>query len=233
MNFLTCDQVAEFKGKLEITDFSKVVKKIANIYPKNLIIVENTGGYGTTILEDLRNDEKLSYSIFGENRSISTNRNSSRRRSSSQTRFIPGLNTNAKTRPLIIEALYSYVRQDPTIIKSERLALELANLSSSTKRIEAAPGYHDDLAFAFAFCCYVRKYHEDFISSEMYSTSDKYNVIELGNLSKEVALMNGVDPLQHMYGKAEYEEEFYEQLEKQMNNPSKPIPDITKFIRRS
>ncbi len=39
-----------------------------------------------------------------------------------------GLSNNMKTRPLMIDALYSYINQFPQMVKSKRLALELVGL---------------------------------------------------------------------------------------------------------
>ena len=73
--------------------------------------------------------------------------------------LVPGLSNNAKTRPLMIDALYSYITEFPESVKSERLALELTGLvSKASGRVEADTGCHDDLALATACCMYVRKY---------------------------------------------------------------------------
>ena len=73
--------------------------------------------------------------------------------------YVPGISTNAKTRPLMIDALYSYMTQFPESVKSQRLALELTGLvSKSSGKVEADSGCHDDIALSAAVCMYVRKY---------------------------------------------------------------------------
>jgi hypothetical protein len=80
----------------------------------------------------------------------------------------PGLSTNSKTRPLMIDALYSYITQFPEIVKSNRLALELTGLVSKTNgRVEADRGCRDDLALSTAVCFYVRKYDPPMLISSM------------------------------------------------------------------
>ena len=73
--------------------------------------------------------------------------------------LVPGLQTTAKTRPLIIDALYSIITEFPEIIKSQRLVLELIGLiSKPSGRVEADVGCHDDLALSAGLCFYVHKY---------------------------------------------------------------------------
>jgi len=73
--------------------------------------------------------------------------------------LVPGLQTTAKTRPLIIDALYSIITEFPEIIKSKRLVLELIGLiSKPSGRVEADVGCHDDLALSAGLCFYVHKY---------------------------------------------------------------------------
>ncbi len=159
MDFETTEQTMEYKVKSEPKMFAKVVKIVAKLAPKNIIVVENTGGYGLTILNELQFDEEIEYNIFGETRRLGTKR-----------QFKPGLSTDTKTRPLILDALFEYVQNDPSIVKSEALALELLNLSDKGNKIEASDNGNDDLCMAFGFCCYVRKYKKDVIVSDIDSS---------------------------------------------------------------
>jgi hypothetical protein len=98
--------------------------------------------------------------------------------------FVPGLSTNAKTRPLMIDALYSYMTQFPESVKSNRLALELTGLvSKSNGKVEADTGCSDDIALSAAVCMYVRKYDPPLmIDSKRY-----------GNLSEEMKDIIGMN----------------------------------------
>lgn len=150
-DYITMNQIMEFKGKLSVTKFSEIVKLIAKMVPHNIIIVENNS-YGNQVVESLRFDENYTFNIFGEMKGKSPN----------QT-FVPGLNTNSKTRPLILDALFHYINDDPGIIKSERLALELLTLTDKKGRIEAESGLNDDLCLSFGFICYARRYATNLI----------------------------------------------------------------------
>jgi len=142
-DYQTLEQVWEYQGKLKILDFVKIVQVVARSYP-GIIVVESTGGYGNQVLEQLGISE-LSTMLYKETRGPQT--------------IVPGLSNNAKTRPLMIDALYSYINQYPESVRSKRLALELTGLvSKKSGKIEADIGCHDDLALATACCFYVRKY---------------------------------------------------------------------------
>jgi len=141
-DYETMDQVWEYRGKLKVLDFVQVVKAAVTLYPGTLVVEANS--YGNQVVEHIDASEHATW-LYKEKRGENT--------------FVPGLSTTAKTRPLMIDALYSYVTQYPESIKSERLALELTSLvSKSNGKIEADSGCHDDLALSAALCYYVRKY---------------------------------------------------------------------------
>jgi len=140
-DYITLEQVAEYQGKCKVMDFVKVVKALASQYQGTIVVESNS--YGNQIVEDLNNSE-FSHMLYREKRINKT---------------VPGLSTNAKTRPLMIDALYSFVMENPECIKSKRLVLELVGLiSKPSGRVEADVGCHDDLVLSMACCAYVRKY---------------------------------------------------------------------------
>ena len=149
----TLDHVLEFKGKLPVKEFAKIVKLCARLIPHNILIVENNS-YGNQVIEELQYDEEISYNIFGEWKGEGDKKT-----------FTVGLNTNARTRPLILDAMFTYVNENPEFIKSERLALELLGLSNKRNRIEADAGGNDDLAMSYAFICYARHYCNDLLGN--------------------------------------------------------------------
>lgn len=159
-DFETLEQVWEYQGKCKVLDFVKVVKVAANQYPGVIIVESNS--YGNQVVEDLNSGE-FGHLLFKEKRGVNT--------------FVPGLSTNSKTRPLMIDALYSYMTQYPESVKSERLALELTGLiTKSNGKVEADSGCRDDLALSAAICFYVRKYDPPLLLN-----SQKY-----ANISSEV-----------------------------------------------
>lgn len=141
-DYETLEQVAEYQGKCKVLDYVKVIKVVASQYPGTIVVESNS--YGNQVVEQLNNSE-FAFMIYKERRGKQT--------------VLPGLSTNSKTRPLMIDSLYSYITQYPECVKSERLALELTGLVTKTNgRVEADTGCHDDLALATSCVFYVRKY---------------------------------------------------------------------------
>ncbi len=141
-DYESMDQVWEYRGKLKVMEFIEVVKAAASLYEGTIVVESNS--YGNQVLEHINNSQYAS-NLYKEKRGEKT--------------WVPGLSNTSKTRPLMIDALYSYVTQYPESIKSERLALELTSLVSKTNgRIEADTGCHDDIAISASLCYYVRKY---------------------------------------------------------------------------
>jgi len=141
-DYETLEQVWEYQGKCKVLDFIKVVQVAAREYPG--IIVVESNSYGNQVVEHLGRSE-FSSMLYREKRGENVT--------------VPGLSNNLKTRPLMIDALYSYMTEFPENVKSERLALELTGLvSKKNGKIEADTGCQDDIALSAACCFYVRKY---------------------------------------------------------------------------
>ena len=141
-DYETLEQVWEYQGKCKVLDFIKVVQIAGREYPG--IIVVESNSYGNQVVEHLDRSE-FSSMLYREKRGENVT--------------LPGLSTNLKTRPLMIDALYSYMTEFPENVKSERLALELTGLvSKKNGKIEADIDCQDDIALATACCFYVRKY---------------------------------------------------------------------------
>jgi hypothetical protein len=170
IDFETCEQIAEYVGKLEILKFTQIVKDIAIMFPNNLLIIENTGGFGLAILNILNNDDS-NFNIYGETRMTGVG-------TKKRMKFVAGITTSSKTRPLIIESMYDHVKSNLDLIKSPRLASELLALTNKNGKVQASVGNTDDLVMAFAFCFYVRKY-----SPESYQDI-------LGNLKKGQSMVD-------------------------------------------
>lgn len=141
-DYETLDQVWEYQTKCQVLDFVKVVKYACSLYPGTLVVENNS--YGNQVCEEINNSEHM-IMMYKEKRG--------------ENKVASGLSNNAKTRPLMIDALYTYVTQYPQMVKSKRTALELIGLvSNKNGKVEADQGCHDDLALTLSFAMYVRKY---------------------------------------------------------------------------
>jgi hypothetical protein len=167
-DYQTLEQVWEYQGKLKVLEFVKIVQIVARSYPGVVVVESNS--YGNQVLEQVGITD-LSTMLYKETRGPQT--------------IVPGLSNNAKTRPLMIDALYSYINQFPESVRSKRLALELTGLvSKKSGKIEADTGCNDDLALATACCFYVRKYDPPvLIDTERFAnaTKDMAGVIGFNN----------------------------------------------------
>lgn len=173
-DYQTLEQVWEYVGKCKVKDFTKVVKVACSLYRNNTLIIESNS-YGNQVVEEISESPDFSLMLYKEKRG--------------ETKFVDGLSTNAKTRPLMIDALYSFVTQFPEIIKSERLALELSGLiSKKNGRVEADASMHDDLAMSCAMCMYVKKYDSARLMIEVSNEPNEQSV----ELTKIVDLNNDI-----------------------------------------
>ena len=66
LDYMTMEQIMEYRGKVNVKEFRQVIKLVESMIPKNLLVIENSGGYGLTILEELIDDNRKHYNIFYE-----------------------------------------------------------------------------------------------------------------------------------------------------------------------
>lgn len=175
-DYETMEQVADYKGKLPVLQFGRLILKLMAKY-KGLWIVENNS-YGKTIVEMIC-ETPQKHQLYSSTKSTTRRRSLFNKKGPPPPQVTYGLSTNTKTRPLIIESLFSFVVDFPETIKSPRLMLELIGLEEKNGKIE---GSSDDLAMAAGFCYYVRYYDPPFrshMSSEF--VDDLANVINMNN----------------------------------------------------
>jgi len=155
-DYETVQQVWEYQGKLPVKDFVQVVKVACSQYPGTLVVESNS--YGNQVVEEIRSSQYAPM-LYSETRG---------------NKKVPGLSTNTKTRPLMIDALYSYITDYPDSVKSQRLILELVGLvSKPSGKVEGDTGSSDDLALSSAVAFYVRKWDPPLMidSSRFYGES--------------------------------------------------------------
>ena len=173
-------------------------------------------------IEELNTDENRRYNLFGE----------WKRKSQKKGDFVVGINTNIKTRPLIIDALFTYVTEETECIESERLAYELLSLTSKRNKIEADTGCTDDLVMSYAFTCYVRHYCNQLLGNTdsvegMDGSESKLDVTHL------ISSFNEKDsPLKTSYKKDKYDifkQELEKYICKNIGTKLKGTIDVTKL----
>lgn len=153
IDYMDCEQVAELSVKCRVDEFCPMIEKVATMYPNHLIIPE-ANSFGNQVYEYLTR-QGGTFNLY-QSKERSPILNSAAR---NKYKFRYGIYTNPKNRPLIIDALYTAVTENPSCIKSRRAILELISLvNDNNGKIQAEEGEHDDLSMALAFCFYVREY---------------------------------------------------------------------------
>ena len=144
MEYQSFKQVAEYKGKLTVTEFIEVIKDCIDLYPSSILIPESNS-VGTQVVEAFTLDQKYKNHLYYP--------------MEKDGKIKYGFLTTSKTRQPLFNAIYDYLTEDPDCVRSEMLSLELSALvETKPGRIEANVGFHDDLVMGFGFCCYVRMY---------------------------------------------------------------------------
>jgi len=140
-------QVGEFFGRLGMMyKLSDLVREVCiEIYKRSngriIICIENN--FEKSIIENLLLNESFHFEpyIYKE-----------------PDKDVYGVNTNIRTRDLIISEAYSLISEDPKCITSKELISEISSLEQRANgRIEASRGFHDDCFMAMAICAYVRR----------------------------------------------------------------------------
>ena len=143
---VTCEQVAEFySNTCPPYNFAQIVAMLGRQYNNALIVVEDNGGYGTSVLERLQHD--FNYENLFES-SQGTNKNPK-----------PGIKTTLSNRPKFIEGIQTKLINKGISIKSPRFVKELKGFiwNAQTKRAEATKGFHDDAIMAMCLALYARE----------------------------------------------------------------------------
>lgn len=153
IDYIDCEQVAELSFKGRVDDFCPLIAKVATIYPNHLIIPE-ANSFGNQVCEYLTKQSN-NFNLYQSKQRTDILNSPAR----NKLKYRYGIYTNPKNRPLIIDALYTAVTEDPTCIKSRNAILELIGLvNDKNGKIQAEEGEHDDLSMALAFCFYIREY---------------------------------------------------------------------------
>ncbi|MCK5015750.1 MAG: hypothetical protein KAS32_01650, partial [Candidatus Peribacteraceae bacterium] len=208
-DYKSMNQIMEFRGKLAVKKFASVVKSIAKMLPHNIIVVENNS-YGNQVIEELLYDEDFHYNLFGTYKPGKMG----------SKVFVPGLNTNVQTRPLIADAVYHYILNHPECVKSVRLASELMTLTDKANKIEAEAGSNDDLAMSLGFICYVRQWENDILGdTEPVDDRDEAATVYAPNATGAIVGYNDPQtPLHHAYKEAESFGMFKKEMERYIVN---------------
>lgn len=190
MDTLEIDASARIKvGKIK--NVAKVIEFIFNTIYSNALIVIEKNNFGQAIIEELmETNSRIKRRIFYSYGSKSDRQIRNLTNLTREDSKVYGIQTDKSSRPKMIQALKSYVENNPEKLKSPELISELSSLqerkSSSSKelRVEAAPGRHDDMVMALAFILYLLEYKDkDLARFRKYSKEMIQNIKKITSLN--------------------------------------------------
>lgn len=157
LNLDTMKQVAEYRGLIDTKEFAKWLVSMSTHYNNALLVVENNNiGYSTlqSILDLGYKNIFWSYKnvdYVDEETQLPKNYDTE-----DKSKMVPGFTTTSRNRPLMIEKLQDYLRDNSLIVRSKRLINELDTFVWINGRAQAQRSYNDDLVMAIAIGCWVR-----------------------------------------------------------------------------
>lgn len=173
----TVEQVAEYQAKVSPTDFAREIVIHGYMYNEALLVIENNG-LSLAVVEPVVNSNypNLYYTTKG---GIELFYNEfTKRYMNSDT--VPGFTMSARIRPMVINKLQEYFRQNSVIIRSSRTITELNTFIWTNNKAQADNGCHDDLVIPLATALFVRDTHAEFMQ-----TYDESTRLILGNMQKK------------------------------------------------
>lgn len=159
----TCEQVAEYKGFIDTTQYGHLLINVATEYNNALLVVEREGvGYSvlqTIIDSNHHNGYSNLYYMSKDRQVVGVERDVMRYLEKEQNPMVPGWSTTHKSRPAIINLLDTYMREGQEgsfLIHSKRFIEELRTFVWTNGKAIAMEGQNDDLVLAMSIGLWVR-----------------------------------------------------------------------------
>lgn len=149
-------QVAEYKGKITTKDFGNLMVSLATQYNDALLIPDNSSIGWSAIQQVIDRGYKNLFYMSADLHYIDVENQMVNKNVISEKNLKPGFTISMRTRPLIIEKIQSYMRENSIIIRSSRTLSEFETFIWKNGRAEALQGYNDDLVMALGIGLWVR-----------------------------------------------------------------------------
>jgi intein/homing endonuclease len=161
--------VCDFKAKLPIEEFARILIRIGNYYNTALLGIENNTGYGLLAIKKVL---ETGYPNIYQTLDMG----------SGKVRKTLGWTTSVKTRPYMIQELVEAINMYHIGITNRRLVDELVTFIWNNDKAEAMTGYNDDLVIATCIGWQMRKFaSSDVMSLEpiiLDPENSQYNINE-------------------------------------------------------
>jgi len=143
----TNEQVAEYKGQLPPDMYADLLVELASMYNVALLATEaNNIGYATCLKIVEHRYPNIFYSM--PSHFNPRNRKWMERNLTNENSMVPGFQTTAANRPLLVTALEEALRTGRVRIRSKRLYNELNTFIWKNGKAQAQDGFNDDLCMA-------------------------------------------------------------------------------------
>ena len=152
----SCEQVAEYKGKLDTKDYGNFLVSLSTEYNNALLVIENANIGWATIQQVIDRGYQNLYYMSKDLKYVDVEHQFSNRYRAQDKGMVAGFSTTSRTRPLIVSKLDEYFREKSVIIRSIRTIDELFTFIWNNGRAEAMRGYNDDLTMSLSIGLWVR-----------------------------------------------------------------------------
>lgn len=152
----TLAQVAEYRGQLTTKDFGNMLVSVATEWNDALLVIENNNVGWATIQQVLDRSYKNLYYTYKSDVLDSDAFLSKGYDLANKSDMVAGFTMSHKIRPLAISKFDLLAREKSLIIRSKRLADELATFIWKDGKAQAANGYNDDLVMCMCQGMWVR-----------------------------------------------------------------------------
>lgn len=173
----TCEQVAEFYSNCcPVDKFAKIAEHLGRYYNQALLVVENMGASGGSILTKLQIDYRYDNLYFERTRSTEK----------------AGVRIGRDNRPEILQSFKEKITSRALHVASTRLVREMDTFifNSAAKRAEAQHGKHDDAIMAMAHAIHVREQNNRqttfFPTDPSPDTTDAYKLEIYESIKNEI-----------------------------------------------
>lgn len=149
-------QVAEYKGKVSTRDFGNLMVALATQYNDALLIPDNSSIGWSAIQQVIDRGYKNLFYMSADLHYVDVENQIVNRNIISERGLKPGFTISMRTRPLIIDKIKEYMRENSITIRSARTMAEFETFIWKNGRAEALPKCNDDLIMALGIGLWVR-----------------------------------------------------------------------------
>jgi hypothetical protein len=202
-----CSQVAEYKGKMNTKDFGNFLVSLATEYNNALLVVENSNVGWAAIQQVINRGYGNLFYMSNDLKYIDIERQMSNKYYREERKMVAGFSVTQRTRPLIISALDTYIREKEILLRSTRIIDELFTFIWYNGRAEAMKGYNDDLTMALAIGLWVRNTALRLRSEGIDLTKSMIDSAKIQQYESVYTKNNLIsNPYELQYGKGEVED---------------------------